>query len=184
MMNTLGGQQVLEMIQRKKTRESNKNMSEEKEAKAQEQATADRQPSRFIISPGNYWNMQWNNTIQVIFVIYIFMAPILIVESKHVSVSNIKLLLVFDVLFVIDRIMDLFVGFIQPNGQPEYRLYAVVLNNISVKFFLEIFITVAPIALQNVYHRKSVIYALFKVVRYVRLFEIDGQVADILEYYA
>ena len=103
---------------------------------------------------------------------------------QPVSISNIKLLLVFDVLFVIDRIMDLFVGFIQPNGQAEYRLYAVLLNNISFKFFLEIFITVAPIVLQNVYHRKSVIYALFKVVRYVRLFEIDGQVADILEYHA
>lgn len=115
--------------------------------------------------------------------IYIFLAPILIVESQTVSLKNMKLMLVFDIIFMIDRILDLFVGYYQPNGLMEHRLYAVVLNNISLKFFLEIFISFAPIVLNKYYNSKSVFYALFKVVRYVRLFEIDGQVAEILEYY-
>ena len=34
--------------------------------------------SRFIISPNNYWNMQWNNLTQVIFVIYIIITPVII----------------------------------------------------------------------------------------------------------
>lgn len=98
----------------------------------------------------------------------------LIVESRQVSIQNMKLMLVFDIIFMIDRILDLFVGYYQPNGLMEHRLYAVILNNISLKFFLEIFISFAPIVLKNYYDSKSVFYALFKVVRYVRLFEIDG----------
>jgi len=53
----------------------------------------------------------------------------------------------FDLMFVIDRFLDLFVGYYQPNGLLEHRLYAVILANISVKLFIELFITFAPIAL-------------------------------------
>ena len=34
--------------------------------------------SRFIISPSNYWNMQWNNSTQIIFVAYIMIFPIIV----------------------------------------------------------------------------------------------------------
>ena len=33
------------------------------------------------------------------------------------------------------------------------------------------------------YYRHSVIYVCFKVLRYGRLFEMDSQIAEILEYY-
>lgn len=127
--------------------------------------------------------MQWNNFTQVVFVIYIFLAPILIVENKTLSANSMRVLLVFDVLFMIDRFADLFVGYYCPNGLLEHRLYAVILANISFKFFLEIFISFGPIALSSYYDYKSSVYAIMKVVRYLRLFEMDGQIAEILEFY-
>jgi hypothetical protein len=36
------------------------------------------QVSKFIISPGNYWNLVWNNLTQIIFVIWIIYTPIMV----------------------------------------------------------------------------------------------------------
>lgn len=91
--------------------------------------------------------------------------------------------MVFDILFMVDRFADLFVGYYNPNGLLEHRLYAVILANISLKFFLEIFISFAPIAMKEYYDSKSKVYAIYKIVRYLRLFEMDGQIAEILDYY-
>jgi hypothetical protein len=77
-------------------------------------------------------------------------------------------------MFMCDRLADLFVGYYNPNGLIEHKLYKVILANISLKFFLEIFISFGPIALSSFYNSKSSIYAIMKVVRYLRLFEMDG----------
>jgi hypothetical protein len=95
--------------------------------------------------------MQWNNFTQLIFVIYIFIAPVLIVENKILAYKSMQNLLVFDIMFMADRFADLFVGYYNPNGLLEHRLYAVMLANISFKFFLEIFISFAPILLSSYY---------------------------------
>ena len=66
MMSNMGGSKVLEMKER-----SNKKDPE----------TPDNEPSwtsKLIIPPNNFWNMQWNNFITLIFIIYIFIAPIFI----------------------------------------------------------------------------------------------------------
>ena len=83
---------------------------------------------------------------------------------------------------MIDRIMDLFVGYYKPNGEEEHRLSHVIYANLSSKFFLEIFVIVAPIILYNI-NDNSLIYLLIKMPRYIRLFEIQGQINEILEYY-
>ena len=111
------------------------------------------------------------------------MAPILIVQDPTMSSKSMQVLLVFDILFMIDRFADLFVGYYNPNGLLEHKLYAVILANISLKFFLEIFISFAPIAMRSYYDSKSKVYSLYKIVRYIRLFEMDGQIAEILEFY-
>lgn len=84
---------------------------------------------------------------------------------------------------MIDRCGDLLVGYYNPNGIQEHRLFAVIKNNLSLKFILEIFISFAPIAMKSQYDSKSKVYALYKILRYLRLFEMDGQIAEILEYY-
>jgi hypothetical protein len=47
---------------------------------------------------------------------------------------------------MLDRFLDLFVGYYNPNGKLEHKLYAVVMTNMSFKFWLEIFIGFGPIA--------------------------------------
>ena len=56
------------------------------------------------------------------------------------------------------------------------------MQNISFKFFLEIIISFGPLFF-GVEELHSLYYAIFKIPRYLRLFEMDGQIDEILEYY-
>ena len=94
-----------------------------------------------------------------------------------------QVLLVFDFIFMIDRVIDLFVGYYTPNGFLEHRIGATILQNLSTKFFLEIIMSFGPLFIFDLDNMNSLYYALFKIPRYSRLFEIDGQIAEILEYY-
>ena len=82
-------------------------------------------------------------------------------------------LLWFDILFMMDRIADLFAGFYRPDGQIETKLSNVIEHNISSKLFLEFVISFGPLFL-DVTTLNTLHYAMFKVPRYVRLFEIDN----------
>ena len=84
------------------------------------------------------------------------------------------MLLAFDIIFMLDRFLDLFVGYYNPNGKLEHRLYAVVMTNMSFKLFLEILIGFGPIAVSNFVELKSYWYSCFKIPRYSRLFEMDA----------
>jgi len=48
---------------------------------------------------------------------------------------------------MIDRFLDLFQGYYNPNGFLEHRVLEVVRTNINYRFFLEMFITIAPIVM-------------------------------------
>jgi hypothetical protein len=85
----------------------------------------------------------------VVFVLYIIIFPAICVQNVVMAEENIKLLLLFDVLFMIDRFLDLFQGYYNPNGFLEHRVLEVVRTNINYRFFLEIFITIAPIVLMD-----------------------------------
>ena len=60
--------------------------------------------------------MQWNNFTQIVFIFYIFICPLQVSMSDKLTLVNLNLLLVFDMTFMLDRIMDLFVGYYNPNG--------------------------------------------------------------------
>jgi len=87
--------------------------------------------------------------------------------------ENLELLLVFDILFMLDRVFDLLVTFYKANGTMEANLADVIKYNISAKFFIEIFASFGPF-LFDLEKLNSLIYALFKMPRYTRLFEIDN----------
>lgn len=84
---------------------------------------------------------------------------------------------------MIDRVLDLFVGHYTPSGFLEHRLSAVFLQNISTKLFIEIIVGFGPLMVFDMSQINTMYYAAFKVPRYSRLFEMDGQIAEILEYY-
>lgn len=100
--------------------------------------------SRFIINPKNYWNLQWNNFNQIIFVLWIIITPIMVSRSIILSNDSLRVLIYFDLIFMFDRFMDLFVGYFNPNGIMEHKLYAVIYANITPKLFIEIFIGFGP----------------------------------------
>ena len=52
------------------------------------------------------------------------------------------------------------------------------MNNISFKLFLEGFISLAPLFMDNI---TALIYALLKILRYGRLFEMDAIISNIIE---
>lgn len=159
MMNMLGGEIV-------------KNRLNDKKPNSHDPNFVDNSLSRFIISPNNYWNMWWNNFTQIVFVTYIFLTPIYVAQDTKLNTDHIGLLLLFDIIFMMDRFFDLFVGFYGSNGE-EKRLSVVILQNISFKFFLEIVISFGPLFF-GVAQMHSLHYALFKIPRYLRLFEMDG----------
>jgi hypothetical protein len=92
------------------------------------------------------------------------------------------MLLAFDIIFMIDRILDLFVGFNTSKGE-EKRLAVVFMNNISAKFFIEMVISFGPLFF-DLSNLNTLYYVIFKIPRYGRLFEMDGQIEEILDYYS
>ena len=87
--------------------------------------------SRFIISTSNYWNLQRNNFLQLVFVFYILIFPAIVVNNKYIKTEHQNMLLIFDLTFMLDRVFDLFVGVNKPNGQEEKSLARVISTNLS-----------------------------------------------------
>ena len=57
-----------------------------------------------------------NNVIVGIFIIYMFVMPLTISFENKISSENITILMIFDVIFLIDRSLDLFVGYYREDG--------------------------------------------------------------------
>ena len=138
-----------------------------------------------------------------------FLTPLLISSDSTINHENFRLMFYFDVVFMIDRFLDLFGSFYKPNGLMEHRLHAVVLipteisffkgvfthfelqfvkkttfliNNLSFKLFLEIFISLAPLFIYTSRGEiKCYWFGLFKVARYARLFEMDEHIQRYIE---
>ena len=140
------------------------------------------EPSKFIIPPRSYWNMQWNNLTQVVFIAWILYAPLVICTGKQLSPDAIGYLLVFDIIFLLDRVADLFVGHQKADGTEETRLYNVIYSNLSAKLFIEIIVGFGPYMV-GIAEMHTMHYFFFKVVRCSRLFEIDNQINEVIEYY-
>jgi len=84
---------------------------------------------------------------------------------------------------MLDRFLDLFVGYFDSEGFLEPSVFKVVKQNLSFKIFLEAFISFGPLALPMRWQEDPVIYLGCKMLRYGRLFEMDTQVKEILDHY-
>lgn len=124
--------------------------------------------------------MYWNNFVTLMFVLYIFIAPIFISYDTRFHENQLKILLAFDILFVIDRIADVFVGFEYPDGKFEKKLHKVIEANFTYKLPMEFFISFAPLFFDT-YNMNTLVYGAFKVPRYMRISEMDNQIDEIME---
>lgn len=144
--------------------------------------------SKLIISPDSKRNMQRNNFSQFVAILYIFVAPFIIVSHDEINEAQMKWLFVFDVLLMFDKFIDLFIGFfkvVQNETREEHRLMAVIMHNLSPSFFIEIVASFGPNIL-NIYYTdgrfmKNTWYGAFKIIRYGRLFETDQLVNEYLD---
>ena len=124
----------------------------------------------------------WNNFTILVFVAWIIIMPLFVSMNVILDPMHLQILIIFDVAFMLDRVLDLFVGYYNPNGLQEHRLSHVIYQNLSAKFFVEILIIACPIIL-NYFNENSLYYLGFKILRYSRLFEIDNQISEILDFY-
>ena len=150
----------------------------------QENDQSRKKVSKLIISPNNFWNLQWNNFVQCVFFIYIIIYPIYVAQNTDIDETHEQILLIFDITFIVDRILDLLVGYYNSDGSLEPLVSNVIWTNLDSKFFMEIFISFGHLIFFRLLdYRNSVIYGILKFLRYGRLFELDSQIENILEYY-
>ena len=85
-------------------------------------------------------------------------------------------------MFMLARILDLFVGFKNKEGEYETRLSMVIMKNLSWVFFLEIIYTFGPF-FWDLDHMDSMIMFMFKFPRFGYLFNLSHVVNETLDYY-
>ena len=93
------------------------------------------------------------------------------------------MILFFDFCFLIDEIIDLFVGFINNQGQAEESLQNVIMKNFSSSFYLEIFYVFGPLILLDSYNMNALLLFILKLPRFNRLFEVDNAVQCFVDFY-
>ena len=92
-------------------------------------------------------------------------------------------MLISDFFFLIDRIFDLFVGFVNKEGENEGNLKNVINKNFSSGFYLEAFYAISPFFLLDVNGPKSMAYFLIKIPRFNRLFDMDQATQCFIDFY-
>ena len=115
-------------------------------------------------------------------ILYVFFLPICVSYSKILDKQNLNALFIFDVMFMISRFLDLFIGFSNKDGQPEKKISAVIYKNFSSAFYFEIIYSFGPLFF-DVDHIDSLYYFLFKFPRYNMLFDMSHIINRTLEYY-
>jgi len=121
--------------------------------------------------------MIWNIITVCVFIVYMIITPIYISYDTTLSKENQNILLVFDLIFMIDRIADLMVA----ESNEEASLKNVIMSNMSSKFFSEIVISFGPLFL-GINSMHTEVYVAFKLPRYFRLFEMDQTSQEIIDY--
>jgi len=122
-----------------------------------------------------------NDFTFVMFVIYVVILPMLVSFNQVIKPEDIQMLLFFDCLFICDRMADLFVSYINEHGVPEPHLRCVIQNNLSSVFYIELAVTFCPFMLE-LERLSSIIYFVIKLPRYTRIFEMELQIDEILNY--
>ena len=83
---------------------------------------------RLIIPPNCYWIIVWNNFMILVFVFYMLIIALFISYSFKLSTEQINTLLIFDVMFLIDRLIDMFIGY-EEDGRLEKKIGKVLKRN-------------------------------------------------------
>lgn len=126
--------------------------------------------------------MQFNNLMLIILILYVFLIPLYVSYSNKLDSDNLKMLLMFDIMFMVSRFSDLFIGFRTNKGEKEPRLYMVILKNLSSDFFLELIYTFGPFFF-DLNNLNSLLYFLFKFPRFNHLFNMAQVINHSIMYY-
>lgn len=105
--------------------------------------------------------------------LYVLVLPIMIAESSSLPRTSFFGLLLYDIVFLIDRVLDLFVGFINKEGHYEPSLRNVVFKNFSSIVYLELFFVASPFLILEEKSIASMPYFLIKLPRFNRLFDME-----------
>ena len=89
-------------------------------------------------------------------------------------------LLIFDMVFIINRFLDLFIGFVNKDGNNETKVWNVIYKNFSSDFYMELVYSFGPLFFGEI---DSTIYFIFKFPRYNMLFGISHVINKTLDYY-
>lgn len=120
-------------------------MEQKKSKKEQGPSTIGVLLAKLVISPNNWWNMWKNDLTLLMFITYSFLLPFFAsYQSGAMDLNNIRILFVFDFVFVFDRSLDLFVGWYVDTNQLESNLFTVIAKNLSIIFFVEVLVAMSP----------------------------------------
>ena len=118
-----------------------------------------------------------NDTVLFLFIVYSFYMPLVAFQGPYI----LERLTIFDWCFVLDRTVDLFVGYYNENGSLETSVFKVIHNNIAYTFFLELLISFGPCTAFDWFYESddesklpAELFFIFKVFRYVRMFELES----------
>lgn len=126
MMHMLGEEQVIQLINARKDREKIMQKKEKRISSLFVSLLDSGIASKLIIPPKNYWFMVINNTIVLIFIIFMVQFPLYVSFDKNLTEENFFSLVMFDLVFIFDRLLDLFVGYYKEDGQLESSLARVI----------------------------------------------------------
>ena len=87
---------------------------------------------RFIIPPNSYFTIVWNNFIILVFVVYMLISALFISYSFKLSSKQINILFIFDIMFMMDRSIDMFIGY-EIDGRLEKKIGRVLVRNFEQK---------------------------------------------------
>lgn len=140
----------------------------------------DTEPSKLIIKPNSVCNMIKNDVVLVFFILYAIMLPQMVSYGVALRPTDVSFLIFFDFIFIFDRILNLFVGYINKDGKAEPRICMVLYHNLSSSLIIEILVTVIPIYI-GMYEINSLYFFIFKIFRYVRMMEMEIQINEIIK---
>jgi hypothetical protein len=138
-----------------------------------------------IIRPQNWYNVVKNDVVLSLFIIYSILLPYVCCQSLKVPTVDIDLLMIFDYIFLTDRFTDILVGYINEENKLEPSITKVIFKNLSFAVFIELGITVIPLMFHDVFisgEWNALLFFAIKAPRFLRLFEMEDQIYEIMDY--
>lgn len=126
--------------------------------------------------------MHFNNLMLIVLILYVFLIPLYVSYSQVLDKDHLKLLLMFDIMFFLSRVLDMFIGFKTKDGDYEPRVSMVVMKNLNSDFFMELIYTFGPFFF-DLDNLNSIYYFFFKFPRFNHLFTMALKINHTIDYY-